>query len=364
MNLDPTPEQQALKDAVRRFCGEQIGVERVRSWERLPSGVDMDLWRAAADMGWFGLGLASDVGGMGLGLAEIGCVLEECARGLVARPLINAITHATLAAELDLPAAVSSGLASGRETISLAFDELHTRHPAQFATRLSEHAGAGVVSGSKAYVADAAQADWHVVAARDPHDELIFVLVRRPGESALHAVRTGDGERQAHVDYERVPVVACLGRTGQGEIVWGRLQARRQALALAEILGAMDAALTMTVAYVKEREQFGQKIAVFQAVQHQVADMAMALTAARHLTWQAITGLEAGEAAAADLAAACAFVGPAAKQVTLAAHHLHGGAGYVVEHPLHLHSERVQALCIRHIPERDALAAVASALLD
>ena len=59
----------------------------------------------------------------------------------------------------------------------------------------------------------------------------------------------------------------------------------------------MEAVLDMTVAYVKEREQFGQKIAVFQAVQHQVADMATAYTAARHLAWQAITRAGGGHRA-------------------------------------------------------------------
>ena len=71
----------------------------------------------------------------------------------------------------------------------------------------------------------------------------------------------------------------------------------------------MEAALDMTVAYVKEREQFGQKIAVFQAVQHQVADMATAFTAARHLAWQAITRLAAGSEEGSELEHAAAFVG-------------------------------------------------------
>ena len=65
-----------------------------------------------------------------------------------------------------------------------------------------------------------------------------------------------------------------------------------------------------------------------------------------------------------ELMHAAAFVPQAFKRVTLAAHHLHGGAGYVVEHPLHLHSERAQALCIRYAPEAAALATIASDLLD
>ncbi|MFN8641802.1 MAG: acyl-CoA dehydrogenase family protein [Candidatus Binatia bacterium] len=136
------------------------------------------------------------------------------------------------------------------------------------------------------------------------------------------------------------------------------------ALALAEMVGGMQAALDMTVAYVKEREQFGQKIAVFQAVQHQVADMATAYTAARHLVWQAIARLAAGSEQGGELEHAVAFAAPAFKRITWTAHHLHGGAGFVVEHPLHHHSERAQTLAIRYAAEAPALAAVAADLLD
>ncbi|HUI26972.1 MAG TPA: acyl-CoA dehydrogenase family protein, partial [Candidatus Kryptonia bacterium] len=112
------------------------------------------------------------------------------------------------------------------------------------------------------------------------------------------------------------------------------------------------------------REQFGQKIAVFQAVQHQVADTGTAYTAARHLAWQAIARLAAGTLEGTELETAAAFVGQACKRATLTAHHLHGGAGYVIEHPLHYHSERAQSLCIRYTPEAAALARVSAALLD
>ena len=64
-----------------------------------------------------------------------------------------------------------------------------------------------------------------------------------------------------------------------------------------------------------------------------------------------------------ELATAAAFVGQAFKRITSAAHHLHGGAGYVVEHPLHYHAERAQALCIRYAPEAGMLEEVAAELL-
>src|SRR5262249_42922071 len=161
-------------------------------------------------------------------------------------------------------------------------------------------------------------------------------LVLVEAAAKLSPLRTFDGEWQAVARYERLPVQR-LSPAGQGGGVLTRIRRQQTALALAEMVGGMDGVLAMTVAYVKEPEQFGQKLAVFQAVQHQIADMATTFTAARHLAGQAITRLAAGTEEGEELETAAAFVGQAFKRLTLAAHHLHGGAGYVVEHPLHYH---------------------------
>ena len=362
MYLSPTTEQQELKDAVRRFCDEQITPERLAIWEKEPRGVDDACWRSIAALGWFGLGLPIAAGGSGLGLVEVACVLEECGRGLVPRRVINAIRGGCALGQLDGQHTALPALARGEETVALAFDEQHTRDPQAYATEIRVDGGTTVLSGEKWYVADGAHSDWHVVAAREGGGmSLVLVPV---GAARISALRTFDGERQALACYERAPVTQRLCAAGSGRAVFERIRRQQTALALAEMLGGMDAVLSMTVAYVKEREQFGQKLAVFQAVQHQVADMATSFTAARHLAWQAITRLAAGTEEGGELETAAAFVGQAFKRLSLSAHHLHGGAGYVVEHPLHYHAERAQALCIRYTPEAPALAAIATSLLE
>jgi len=362
MRLAPSPEQQAIKDSVRRFCAEQIPIERLRSWEKHPRGVDDELWRAAAALGWFGLGLPVPAGA-GLGLVEVACLMEECARGLVPRVLMNAIGAAYALATLVPQHTALAHIARGDAIVALALGEISRGARSAQGVCLSADSSQLSVQGQRPYVADADIADWHLVSAVDEGADVALLLVPRPPQE-YRVLRTLDGDRQFHVAYSSTPVDTRLSAAGQGGIVLERLQQQQIALGLAELLGAMDAALMMTVAYVKEREQFGQKIAVFQAVQHQVADMATASTAARHLAWQAITGVAAGTVTAATLATACAFVGQAAKRVTLSAHHLHGGAGYVVEHRLHYHSERAQALCIRYAQEGAALAVIAAAQLD
>jgi alkylation response protein AidB-like acyl-CoA dehydrogenase len=336
--------------------------ERLLAWEREPRRIDAASWHAVGELGWFGLGLSESAGGSGLGLVEVACVLHECARGLVPRRVITAIRGGWALARLDPTAPELAEIARGARVVTLALDERSATDPAVYTTTLESGGSAAQVRGEKWYVADGMSADYQIVAAREGKG-LSLVLVAAE-DTERRPLRTFDGEEQAVVRYASTPVRRRLGPGGDAASALRAARREATALALAEMLGGMQAALDMTVAYVKEREQFGQKLAVFQAVQHQVADMAIAHTAARHLAWQAITRLAAGTEEGMELMHAAAYVPQAFKRMTFAAHHLHGGAGYVVEHPLHYHSERAQALCIRYAPEAAALATIASDLLD
>jgi alkylation response protein AidB-like acyl-CoA dehydrogenase len=358
MDLTPTVEQEELREAVARFCREQITAERLAAWETLPRRIDDDCWRAIAGLGWFGLGVSEQSGGSGLGLADVAFLLQEAARGLVPRAVCGAIRGAFALARLEPEAPELRAAARGETVVTLAVDEEGRRDAALHETRVTAGSRGLRLQGAKAYVPNADHADHQIVAARDAVGPCLVLVARE--ETRIDALRGFDGEEQAIVRYEDSRVLRRLG----GEALLRALLHEQTALALAEMTGGMQAVLDMTVAYVKEREQFGQKIGVFQAVQHQVADMATTFTAARHLAWQAIMRVADGRDARVELATAAAFVGQGFKRLTLTAHHLHGGAGYVIEHPLHYHSERAQALCIRWTPEAAALAFVARDLLD
>ena len=362
MQLAPTPDQQALQEAVERFCREQITPERLRAWESEPRRIDGASWKAIAELGWFGLGLPESCGGSGLGLTEVACLLQECARGLIPRSVINAIRGGWALAQLDPEAPELADVARGARVVALAFDEYSATDPTAFTTTLQGRGSSAEVNGEKWYVPNGVSADLQIVAAREGHGVSLALVAA--DDTERRALRTFDGEEQAVIRYPSVAARRRLGPAGDAAGALRSLRRAGTALAFAEMVGGMQAALETTVAYVKEREQFGQKIAVFQAVQHQVADMAMAFTAGRHLAWQAITRIDSGSEQGMELMHAAVFVPQAFKRVTFSAHHLHGGAGYVLEHPLHYHSERAQALCIRYAPEAGALATVASDLLD
>lgn len=364
MRPEPNAEQNELKNAARDLLAREITTERLLAWESDPRGVSPDLERQIAELGWLGLGVPAGAGGSGAPLVDVACLVEECARGLLPRPLIGAIRGAVALADADPASTTLATLARGERRLALAFDEASARSASSLATAVVEDGGRAAVRGEKAFVADAEAADLHLVAARE-RGGISLVLVDRHGAGLeVRPVRSFGGDRQAHVRYAGAPVVARLSAPGEGAATLERLWRRQVALALAEMTGGIAAVLEMTVAYVKEREQFGQKIAIFQAVRHQVADMGTRATAARHLAWQAITRISAESEQGHELASAVAYVGQAFKQICWGGHHLHGGAGFVVEHRLRFHSERAQSLCIRYAPEAPALAEIAAALLD
>jgi alkylation response protein AidB-like acyl-CoA dehydrogenase len=144
-----------------------------------------------------------------------------------------------------------------------------------------------------------------------------------------------------------LPASALAGRAASA---WPRLQQLRDRLAAllcADMIGGADAVLDMTARYVGEREQFGVKLGTFQMVQQMVADMAIELEGARHVARQALWRLAEGRPAVRELAIAKAWTGRAYRNITLTAHQLHGGAGYVVEHELHRYSARAKEAELR-----------------
>ncbi len=361
MRPEPTGEQRELQEAVRGLLSREVDPDRLLRWENEPAACDPVLARTVAELGWIGLGLPTASGGGGADLSDVACLVEECARGLLPRPLLGAIRSADALATLDPADPLLPDLASGRGRLALALDEPGGRDPRGWKTALSGPRGARVVDGEKAYVPDAEGSDVHLVAARDGGSTAFALVDRRTPGVSVQALRGFGGDRQGHVGYRAAAVLREIAATDEA---LARVQRRQAALALAEMTGGMAAVLEMTVEYVKMREQFGQKIAVFQAVRHQVADMGTTFTAARHLAWQTITRIAAGAPRDVEEASAIAWVGQAFKRVCWTAHHLHGGAGFVVEHRLRFHGERAQSLCIRWAPEAPALREIAAALLD
>ncbi|MFI0907135.1 acyl-CoA dehydrogenase family protein [Streptomyces sioyaensis] len=386
-----TEEQHEIRCTLRELLLKRCGPDGVKAAVRTPPGYDRELWRELAGrLGLPGLALPAGYGGVGCGPTELALACEETGRAVLPSPLI---ATAALAAPLIL----ALGSARQREGLlpALATGELTGTlvvPGGQLTTALAltgpndgAWVGGGRAGGIQARPADdgwrlygeAGQvlaghtAEVLVVAAHTggyARSRTLLFLVRaaaaagpdgrrddEPGVPGLLRTRqTALDETRAQARLELREVSAELLGEGDGAeaAVAAALAATgvvAAAALAAEAVGAADAALTRTVGYVKEREQFGRPIGSFQAVQHRLADLYVRLQAARsaayYAAWSAggngSGGAEpdgAAEPGAAALALAQAL--ETLRTVAAEAVQLHGGIGFTWEHEAQLYFKR------------------------
>jgi alkylation response protein AidB-like acyl-CoA dehydrogenase len=346
MHLAPTPLQQEIQTEARRFLAGYLTRERRLAWDALPAGHDADFWKAIADLGWLGFGFPEAAGGQGASLLDVGLLLEECGRAVAPFGIFAAVTGGLALAALGSAAQKKAWLpaiAGGEKLVALAVAERDAvLEPSAFATTIKRRGKQLVISGEKAFVLQGVTAAGFLVAGRDGRGVSVALVPADAPGVTVRSFTTFGKDRQSVVRLRNVtlPAQALVGKPGA---MWPKLEAlRRQnaALLCADLIGGAAAVLDMTVTYMGEREQFGVKLGTFQAVQQMCAVMAIQLEGARHVTRQAIWRLANRRAADREVAIAKAWTARAYRDITLAAHQLHGGAGYILEHELHRYSLR------------------------
>ncbi|HEY1853863.1 MAG TPA: acyl-CoA dehydrogenase family protein, partial [Solirubrobacterales bacterium] len=288
MNFGLSDEQEEIKRIAHALLEQRSGFGQVRAAAE-QGAYDPRLWREMGGLGWPGIAVEERFGGLGLGYVEAAVLVEEAGAALAGSPLLATLAAAAVLGEAgskEQRAAWLPRLASGAASGALGF----------------------VAEGVAVPVPDAAGADL-VVLTEGGHASL-FV----PAELTVAPFETIDPTRR----YARVSAAP-----GSGEPLPGDPSPALDGVAVllaAELLGVSDRALAMTVAYVKERRQFGTPIGAFQAVAHRCAEMLVATEGARSATYYAAWAADAEpdqRVRAAALAAATAA--EAAREVTAAA---------------------------------------------
>jgi alkylation response protein AidB-like acyl-CoA dehydrogenase len=348
MDLALTAEQDAVRQQARRFLAAELGRERLAAFDAEPAGHDARFWRDVANLGWLAYGLGEAHGGQGASMLDLGLLLEECGRAAAPHGVFAAIVGALALEALGTPAQKRVWLpaaARGERLLTLAVAERDAvGNPRAFATTVARRGKQVRLRGAKWFVQQAEGADAFVVLARDGRGASgVLVSATTPGVSVRRLATLGkDPQGVVAFDDVTLPSAALLGHAGTIWPRWEKVRRRLAALLCAELVGGAEAALEMTVQHVAEREQFGARLGTFQAVQQMAAVMAIDLEAARHVTRQALWRLAEGLPAEREIAIAKAWTGRAYRDVTVLAHQLHGGAGYVIEHPLHRHTLRAK----------------------
>jgi len=349
MKAIPTAEQREFASALRALFAAESPVELVRALDE--SGADRStpaLWKALADAGVFGLAIAEEFGGSGGSLDDLAVFYTEAGRALCPTT-VHSTVFAALAidrlAPPDVKAAWLPTLASGSLRGTTALWSARDAAVVSPMLRADPVSAAGWrLSGTVDYLADADVADVIVVSAAEPEREpaLVFVVDARAAGVRMEPLAMAGGHRGFTVAFEDVFVTADAVLGGVEPSALRRVANTAVALGSLDLVGIGQAVLDRTVEYTKLRHQFGRPIASFQAAQHLIANMHIALAAARLAAHSAVYWIGRGHTATRQTAVARMHAAPAARLITLDAHQLHGGMGYVTETDLHLWSERAR----------------------
>jgi alkylation response protein AidB-like acyl-CoA dehydrogenase len=346
LNFEFSDEQQQLHDAVGRYLSEQYGFERYQSIKGSATGCDPAIWRGLADLGVLAITVPVAQGGLGFGPLETLAMMGDCGRSLLLEPVLSSAVIAT--AVLRAFAAETPGgellaaMATGEKIAVLAHFESDSRYESQWVTTRARRVGENYrLEGHKGVVMHAGAADTLLVSARtagEAGDALgvsLFLVPRATPGLVLDEYPTVDGQRAADVYLQgaELPAASRLGPEGEAlAAIEAALDIGLAALC-ADAVGVMQALVDATVDYVRVRQQFGQPIGRFQALQHRIADMLIHLESARSMSYLAAlrcTAKDVGERRRA-LSAAKAVIGQAGRFVGQQAVQLHGGMGMTDE---------------------------------
>lgn len=345
MDFAFSDEQALLQASARSFFERECTEAHVRAMEGDADGFSRALWSSMAQLGWLGTAIPEHHGGAGLGPIELAILAEEAGRVLLPEPLIeNSLCAALLAAAgtEEQQARHLPAIAEGREIHTWAILESSADwRPAAIQMRPTGTPGRGSISGSKLFVPFAGTADvihfWTVSRS----GELAVVLIP-PSRQGLRIERmeTSAKDHQFEVVLDGVEFA-------EGDVLRLDSAAVRRWWNLATVLecgyllGLAERSLEMTVAYARDRRQFGQPIGAFQAVQHRAANMRIDVDAMRVAVYRAawLFGQGSHEQDAA-VAVAKAFCSDASRRVVGNMQQVHGGVGFTRDYPAQLYFRR------------------------
>lgn len=359
MALVLNEEQLMLKESAAGFLTEKATVMHLRALRDSADerGCSDDVWQEMVQMGWAGIAIAEDFGGLGYGYTGLGLVLEQVGRNLSASPLQSTVlVSATLIAELGSGSQKEqwlSPIAAGEKRVSLALQEGRHHAPEQTAARAVADGEDYLLSGAKVLVLDASLADAYIVIARtageagDSQGLTAFLVAANSAGIALSRSSMVDSRNVGTLTLRdvRVPAAQVLGELG------GAWQGLSRTLDIAnvglasELLGLSTEAFERTVAYLKERKQFGRVIGSFQGLQHRSAELFAELELARSIVLQALQAIDSGDEQLPLLASAAkAKLCEVAQRATNEAIQMHGGIGMTDEHEIGFFIKRARVV--------------------
>jgi alkylation response protein AidB-like acyl-CoA dehydrogenase len=361
IDFELTDEQRLVRETARDFADREI-VPRVRDNDR-NERFDTELVQEIAEMGFLGSIVSEEYGGRGIDYRTYGVIVEEIGRGDSAMRTVVSVQTSLVCSSIERWGSEEQKrewlprLCSGEALGCFGLTEPNTgSDAANLDTRATRLDGGWRISGQKQFISLGNYAKLAMIFAQtDPEQEhrglaCFLVPTDSPGFSS-HEIHgklglRGSDTAELSLDGVEVPDEALLGQVGEGfKIAMTALDSGRYSVA-AGCVGICQGCLDASVAYSKEREQFGRPIASFQLVQEMLANIVVDTDAARGLVWRAGWLKDTGQPNTTETSIAKLYATEAAVRCANTAIQVHGGSGYVDDYPVerYLRDARVTTL--------------------
>ena len=337
MQFGLSESQEFLKDSARKFFAGECPSAEMRRLMETKTAYDAALWSKLTDQGYTGIIYAEEYDGVGLGKVELMLLMEEAGRALLPGPFFSTVVLAgSVLDAVGSPAHKKKYLTSicrgeARATVAI----LETS--ASWNLRdVQLTAANGKLTGEKLFVSDAGVADFILVVACNG----VFIVDAKASGLKISGMLGMDLTRKLYVVEFKDTPAELLGPITNLPRAFDIASA---ALA-AELVGGMQRTLDLSVEYAKTRKQFGKPIGMFQAVQHQCADMYLETESSRSAVYYAGWALEENAPdASTAVSIAKMYSSDAARTVGNRGIQIHGGMGFTWENDLHLYYRRAKA---------------------
>lgn len=351
-------EQQLLKETADGFFADKAPVSELRALrdEGAEEAYSPALWQEMSEMGFTGLLVDEEQGGTGFGYVGAGIVAETMGRNLSASPFFaSTIVAASLikaAGSEELKALLLPAIAAGETIVTLAIDETGIHLPESVAMGAIASDSGYKLGGLKTFVPDGGNAGYFLVLTRTSGDAgdrnglSLFLVDRRTSGLIVDTTVMADSRNWAKLTFENVQVdaAALVGTEGAAIEFLEPVLDRARVVVGAELLGIAQECLDRTVAYLRERKQFGVLIGSFQGLQHRAAALYSEIEITRSAVLKALQAADTG----ADMAKLASLVkAKASKTAELATNEalqMHGGIGMTDEFEIGFFMKRARVL--------------------
>ncbi|MEA1959285.1 MAG: acyl-CoA dehydrogenase family protein [Chloroflexota bacterium] len=356
MNLDFTEEQDMLRNSARDFLSTECDKMKVREIEEGDLGYSPEIWGKTAELGWQGLMIPDEYDGMGMGLIDLVVIFEEIGYNILPSPFLATVALATPpiveAGSEEMKKEILPKVAAGEAILTMALTEPSAGYTADCVELKAEDKGDSfVLNGTKLFVEYASAAAYLVVVARTKSGSapeagitLFLVDAKAPGLK-IEPFETTGTDKQCEVVFENVsvPKSSVIGEADKG---WPLVQNALRIATIAkcaEMVGGMAAAQDMSVAYAKEREQYGRPIGSYQAMQHKLAEIYLNASMSKNILYEAAWMAQEGMDCDWKISCAKGWCNEAYRSVTEEGAHVHGAIGTTRDHDMGLYYRRARA---------------------